>query len=70
MLGSDGCNGIGGTFAASGDVISLTRTPSTMKACPDVDTWLSGVRSVKIDAEQLIILDRGATEIGTLPRTA
>jgi hypothetical protein len=41
-----------------------------MKACPNVDTWLSGVRAVKVDADQLIILDRSAGEIGTLPRTA
>ncbi len=70
VLGSDGCNGIGATFAADGDTISLSRMPSTMKACPDVDTWLSAVRAVKVDADQLIILDRSAAEIGTLARTA
>lgn len=70
VVGSDGCNGVGATFAADGDTISLTRMPSTMKACPNVDTWLSGVRFVKVDADQLIILDRSAAEIGTLPRTA
>lgn len=70
VVGSDGCNGVGATFAADGDTISLTRMPSTMKACPNVDTWLSGVRFVKVDADQLIILDRSAVEIGTLPRTA
>lgn len=70
VLGSDGCNGIGATFAADGETISLSRMPSTMKACPDVDTWLSGVRAVKVEADQLVILDRSAAEIGTLPRTA
>lgn len=67
--GSDGCNGIGGTYEATDDELVLSPGFSTLMACPDIDTWVRDAKSVKIDTDVLVIFNKGGEEIGTLSRS-
>ena len=66
--GSDGCNGIFGTYSVSGDTVSLGDMGTTLMFCEGVDTWLSEAASARVDGDTLIVRDRAETEIGTLER--
>jgi heat shock protein HslJ len=68
LQGSDGCNGIGGTYTESGDTITVTQGFSTLMACPGVDTWLRDIATASIDGTTLVVLDSKGSEIGTLTR--
>ena len=67
--GSDGCNGIGGTYTVEDDELVLKPGLSTLMACPGVDTWVRGAKSVKLGDDALIVFDKGGSEIGTLARS-
>ena len=73
LSGTDGCNGIGGEWKLAGDAVTLELGPSTLKACPGVDTWLRGATSVTIDGDTMTVLGspagEPAEEIGELQRT-
>lgn len=64
--GNDGCNGFSGEYAIEGDTITLSNLMSTMKACPDVDTWLSDAATAAVDGETLTVFDSEGEELGTL----
>ena len=68
--GSDGCNGVGGAYEPDGLTATLTRGPSTLKACIGVDTWLRGASSVRVDGDRLHVFDRNGEEIGILTRAS
>lgn len=69
LVGSDGCNGVGGWYTPDGESATIRRGLSTLKACPGVDTWLSKAVSVRAEGPVLRVYDRDGEEIGVLTRT-
>lgn len=69
LSGTDGCNRLRGSWSADGETIVFQQVASTRIACPDVDTWLSGLATATIDDQTLTILDASGAEIGTLTRS-
>ncbi|MGO3796221.1 MAG: META domain-containing protein [Pauljensenia sp.] len=68
VSGTDGCNRLTGSWQADGDTVEFGAIASTMMACVDVDTWLSGAKSATVDGDSMVVKDEGGTEIGTLER--
>lgn len=70
VSGSDGCNSLSGSWKADGEAIIVSDVASTLMACSDVDTWLSGIAQATLSEgdDQLTILDESGTEIGSLDR--
>ena len=68
LSGSDGCNGVGGSYRPDGDTATIRRGPSTLRACPGVDTWLRGAAKVRVDGDTLHVFNSKDEEIGTLTR--
>lgn len=68
MSGSDGCNGLQGEFHIDSDTAEIDRGPGTLKGCPGVDTWLSGVTVVIVDGDTMHIQDAEGEELGVLTR--
>lgn len=66
--GSDGCNGIGSTYAVQDDRIDIAQFVSTLKACEGVDDWLRGIRAVELDGDMLVVFDVSGERIGELER--
>ncbi|SDO98266.1 META domain-containing protein [Microbacterium sp. ru370.1] len=70
VRGSDGCNGILGSYSVDGDRLSFSLGISTLKACLGVDTWLRRIRSAEISGDTMTVFDRDGAQIGTLLRRA
>lgn len=68
LHGTDGCNRMSGSWEIVEGHISLGPIASTRMACQGVDTWLSGVASLKVAGDVLRVFDGDGNEIGTLPR--
>ena len=68
LSGSDGCNGVMGEFFIDGDTARVERGASTLKGCPGVDTWLSGIGGVVVDGDTMTVQDSEGEELGTLTR--
>ncbi|MGN0065871.1 MAG: META domain-containing protein [Nocardioides sp.] len=68
VTGSDGCNRLMSAWEADGATVTFEAVASTRKACPDVDTWLSGMATATVDGDTLTVLDKDGGEIGTLAR--
>lgn len=68
FAGTDGCNRMGGSWEASGDQVTFSEVFQTLMACPDVDTWLSGLATATVTADALVIRNDEGDEIGTLQR--
>lgn len=70
VSGSDGCNSLSGSWTVDGDAVVVSDVASTLMACPDVDTWLSGIAQATLSQSdgQLTILDDSGTRIGSLDR--
>ncbi|NUU17963.1 META domain-containing protein [Cellulomonas humilata] len=69
LSGSDGCNQLTGAWEIDGSEVDFGDLGSTMMACEDVDTWLSGAGSATVSGDELTVLDADGTEIGTLERS-
>ena len=69
LTGTDGCNRLRGGWSADGDAITFDRVASTRMACPDVDTWLSGLATATISGAEMTVLDASGAELGTLARS-
>jgi len=67
--GSDGCNGLRGTYEVGDDELVLNPGLSTLRACPGIDTWVRNATSVKLDSDTLVVFDKSGSEIGTLARS-
>lgn len=70
LHGTDGCNRLIGSWEQDGDRVAFGAIASTMMACPDVDAWLSGADSARVDGDVLRVSDSTGTEIGTLDRVS
>lgn len=68
LSGTDGCNRLIGSWEATGSAIEFGEVATTLMACPDVDTWLSGLASAEVHGSELHIFDADGKEIGTLAR--
>ncbi|MCI2956884.1 META domain-containing protein [Agromyces atrinae] len=68
LSGSDGCNGIGGTYTDSDGTITVELGFSTLMACPGVDTWLRDISTASVDGDALAVFDTDGSRIGTLTR--
>lgn len=68
LSGSDGCNRLVGTWSQTGSTVDFGEVASTMMACQNVDTWLSGLSNGRVDGTTLHVLDADGAEIGTLTR--
>ena len=78
FTGTDGCNRLFGRWERGGDAVSFRDVGSTMMACPDVDTWLAGLDSARVesarvdsagaDRDTLHVFSAAGAEIGALAR--
>jgi heat shock protein HslJ len=68
VTGSDGCNGVGGTVASSGDEIRFTLDPSTLKACVGVTVSFSQLRSAVVSGDVMTTMDSSGGAIVELRR--
>lgn len=64
--GTDGCNGLGGTYEIDGESALVELGPSTLVACEGVDGWLRDVSVVTIDGENMHVENADGEEIGVL----
>ncbi|MFF1635399.1 META domain-containing protein [Leifsonia sp. NPDC058248] len=67
VSGSDGCNRFSATWTDSGGTIEIGVLVATQVGCPGMDTWLTMMRSVKVDGDTLVVY-KGTEKIGTLAR--
>ncbi len=70
VSGSDGCNSLGGEYTVDGDTVTVKRAASTLMACPGVDDWLRGVKTVSLDGDTMTVRDKNGDELGQLHRDA
>jgi len=71
VSGTDGCNRLAGSWTQDGDTLDFGGSLiSTLMACEDVDTWLSGITTATVDGDTLTALDADGAALGTLERTA
>lgn len=68
LSGSDGCNNFTGHWTRDGNEVTIELGAMTLKACQDVDTWLSGAASASVAESLLTVHDHEGQPIGTLPR--
>ncbi|WP_180968909.1 META domain-containing protein [Microbacterium aurantiacum] len=66
--GSDGCNGLAGSYSQTDETIVLEPGLATRKACIGVDAWLFGAHTASLSEDSLIVFSKDGTEIGTLTR--
>ncbi|WP_051580425.1 META domain-containing protein [Pseudonocardia acaciae] len=67
--GSDGCNGLRGTWSLGADgAWRATQGPTTKMACDNVNVglWLERATSVRLDGAVLVLVDGGGQETGRL----
>lgn len=69
VTGSDGCNTFSGDVEVDGDTVTFGPLMSTLKGCPGMDTWLSGVDSAVVDGDTMTVMGSDGEEIGTLERS-
>jgi len=70
LTGTDGCNQMNGEWTEEGDSVTFENVATTLMACEDIDTWLSGLATATVDGSTMTVFDESGDEIGTLPRTA
>jgi len=66
VSGSDGCNQLNGAWKIDGSEVDLGPFAATMKACENVDTWLSAATSANVDGEKMTVYNDDHKEIGVL----
>lgn len=68
LSGTDGCNQLAGEWKQDGDTVEFRDVASTLRACPDLDTWMAGVASATVSGDTMTVLDQDGGELGTLER--
>lgn len=66
--GTDGCNGMAGNWRNDGGRVVLDPGPMTLRACPDLDTWLRDAASVEPSDGALTVYNADGVRIGELTR--
>lgn len=68
LSGSDGCNRLSGTWRADGTAVTFVGVTVTLRACVDVDDWLSRLDTADVDRDSMTVFDPGGEQIGVLDR--
>ena len=69
--GSDGCNNLSGSWSVDeADQVEFEDVASTLKACEDVDDWLSGLSVATVSGDTMTVLGQDGSEIGQLERSS
>ena len=68
LTGTDGCNQLNGGWTQEGDTVTFSNVASTMMMCDDVDTWLAGLDTAKVDGSTMTVYGPAGRKIGTLER--
>jgi heat shock protein HslJ len=68
LTGTDGCNGLNGTWEISGDTVVFGPVMATMMACDGVDTWLSLMTTATVNGDTMTVMGPDGAEVGTLDR--
>ena len=68
LTGTDGCNQLNGGWTQEGDTVTFSNVASTMMMCADVDTWLAGLDTAKVDGSTMTVYGPAGRKIGTLER--
>lgn len=61
LFGSDGCNGVGGKWAAAGGALLFNGGPTTLIGCENINV-LSGAVVAGLDGETLVLIDEKGQE--------
>jgi heat shock protein HslJ len=69
VTGSDGCNAISTKYEVDGDLVTIEKHISTLRACRGVDTWLRHAATLRIDGDEATVFNHSDEQIGTLQRT-
>jgi hypothetical protein len=68
VTGSDGCNGVNGSYTAEGDTVTFELGMTTMKACVGVTITFSTLTSATVADDELTLRSAGDVVITTLKR--
>ena len=68
LTGTDGCNQLNGGWTQEGDTVTFSNVASTMMMCADVDTWLAGLDTAKVDGSTMTVYGPAGRKVGTLER--
>lgn len=68
LNGNDGCNTLIGSWAQSGDTVTLDALGSTRMACENVDAWLSAGKTARITDAELVVQSAEGKILGRLAR--
>jgi heat shock protein HslJ len=69
LTGTDGCNRLTGEWVENGVDLTFENVATTLMACPDADTWLSGLDTATIDGSTMTVFDESGKKLGTLERS-
>lgn len=69
LSGTDGCNRLMGSWEQDGQSITFGLVATSLMACPDVNTWLLGLSTARIEGDVLHVSDDSGTQIGSLNRS-
>ena len=68
LSGSDGCNRLSGSWEADGDAVTFVGVAVTLRACVDVDDWLSRLDTAEVDRDSMTVFNPDGEQIGILDR--
>jgi len=66
--GTDGCNSLVGHGTVDQKKFDFGNFATTLMACQDVDTWLSGANTATVDGDTLTVFNHAGDKIGTLEK--
>lgn len=68
LAGFDGCNRLAGSWEAEGTAVTFVGVAVTMRACIDVDDWLSRLDTAEVGRDELTVFNSDGEQIGVLDR--
>lgn len=68
LSGSDGCNRLAGSWEAEGTTVTFVGVATTMRACMDVDDWLSRLDTGAVGRDEMTVFNVDGEQIGVLGR--
>lgn len=69
VVGTDGCNQLGGEYSMSGADVTFDDMHMTLRACPDVDDWLNQASTATVDGATLTVFNEKGDPVGMLSRS-
>ncbi len=68
LAGNDGCNLLSGRWEQDGNTVQFNEVASTLRACPDVEVWMTGLASATVTEDTMSVLNEAGDTLGTLER--